>query len=190
MRVTVLMIVVVLATVVAMVIVVMMVMVMPGTRQQPRGGQIDREAESGDRDRLAKMYGHRVDEAGDSLIADEQGDHGQNDRRGEPGEVAELPGPESKPAIAGVPARIAVRQCRQEQGAGMGRHVQPIGYQGDGAEEDAAHHFQRHHGAAQPDHGPGLPLRVGMPFTEKDMAVLLLKQDGFRFSHDALPQRR
>ena len=137
-----------------------------------------------------KMYGHRMDEAADSFISDEQCDHCQNDRRGEAGEVAELASAESKPAIAHVPARIAISQRRQEQGAGMGRHVQAIGDQRDGPEKNPTHHFQRHHDAAEPDYSPGLPLRTRMPFTEKDMAMLLLKEKGLPLGHCALPHRK
>jgi hypothetical protein len=54
---------------------------------------------------------------------------------------AELASAECKAAIAHVPARIAIRQRRQEQGAGMGLHLQPIGDQRDGAEKNATHHF-------------------------------------------------
>src|SRR5215469_11839561 len=130
------------------------------------------------------MYGHRMDEAVDSFIADEERDHRQNDRRGEPGEVAELASAEGKATVAGMPARIAIRQSRQQQSAGVGRHMQSIGNQREGAEKDAADHLQHHHPAAKPDHGPGLPLRTRMSFTKKDVAVTLLKESELRLDHD------
>src|SRR5579883_521271 len=56
---------------VAIVVAVVVVMVMPAPGQQPRGGQVHSEAERGNRNRLAKTYGHRMDETGDRFVADQ-----------------------------------------------------------------------------------------------------------------------
>jgi hypothetical protein len=61
--------------------------------------------------------------------------------------------------------------------------MKSVGNQGEGAKNDAADDFQHHHGAAEADHGPGLTLGTRVPFTEEDMTVPFLKEDGPRLGH-------
>ena len=138
--------------------------------QQPGAGDVHGKAQAGDRDRLGEVDRHRREQAADRLIADQQRDHRQDDRAGEAGEVAELAGAEGEARIVGVPARVAVGQRRQQQGAGMGAHVQPVGDQGDRAEQQAADDLGDHHGAAEPDHRPGAALALLMALAEEDVA--------------------
>jgi len=153
------------------------VMLMTCARQQPSGCQIDGEPESGNRDGFAEMDGYGMNEPVDGLIADQRSDHRQDDCRGETRQVAELTGAESKSTVARVPTRIAIRERRQEQGAGMGGHVQSIGDQRERPEGDATHDLEGHGEPAEPDHGPGPALRPYMPLAEKGVAVPFLKED-------------
>ena len=161
------------------------VMLMTCARQEPGGCQIDGEPESGNRDGFAEMDGYGMNETVDGLIADQRGDHRQDDCRGETRQVAELTGAESKSTVARVPARIAIRERRQEQGAGMGGHVQSIGDQRERPEGDATHDLEGHGEPAEPDHGPGPALRPDMSLAEKGVAVPLLKEDGLWGRHEA-----
>jgi hypothetical protein len=49
--------------------------------------------------------------------------------------------------------------------------VQPIGDEGDRAEQHPADDLPNHHEAAEPDHQPGAPLVVVMALAEEKMRV-------------------
>ena len=132
---------------------------------------LTRKSEGGDRDRLAKMDRHGRDEAVHRLVADQERDHRQDDRAGETGQIAQLAGAEGEAGIVRMPAGEAVGQRGQQQRAGMGAHVQPVGDQRDRAEQPAADDLGRHHGAAQPDHRPGPALALLVGLAEEDMAM-------------------
>ena len=119
--------------------------VVSAARQKPCGGDVDDQPENRDRDRLGEADRHRGEQTYDRLVADQDGDHGQDDRAGEPGKVAQLSRPESVSVVVRVLARIGVGESRQQQGASMRRHVQHVRDQGDGPEGEAADHLERHH---------------------------------------------
>src|ERR1700761_1275486 len=100
-----------------MVMAPMMMLVVPAPGEQPSTRDVHREAEAGDGDRLADADRHRVDEARDGLVADQERDHREHDRAAEAGEVTQLAGAESKARIMGVDAGEAVGERRQQQGA-------------------------------------------------------------------------
>ena len=146
-------------------------MVMPAAAQQPYAGDVHGQAEHCDGDGLGELDRNGGEQARHRLVADQQRDHRQHDRAGEPGEVAELASPEREAGIVRVLAGVAVGQGRQQQGAGMGAHVHPVRDQCDGAEQQAAHDLQHHHGAAERDDPPGPALRLLVPVAEEDVAV-------------------
>ena len=57
----------------------------------------------------------------------------------------------------------------------MRAHVQPVGDQGDRAEQSAADNLGDHHRGAEPDHGPRFALALFMPFAEEHVAVKSLR---------------
>ncbi len=70
--------------VVTMIVIVVMrmavaVAVLRATGQQPGAGDIDRKAEGGNRDRLVEADLHRLEQARDGFIADQEGNHREND---------------------------------------------------------------------------------------------------------------
>ena len=85
--------------------------------------------------------------------------------------VAQLAGAEAEARIVAVPARVAVGQRREQQGAGVGGHVHTVGDQRDRAEQQAADDLRDHHGAAQHDHRPTSPLVGFVRGAEEDVAV-------------------
>ena len=145
-------------------------MMMLAAAQQPGAGDIHREAEAGDRDRLGEVDRHRREQAGDGLVADQQRDHRQDDRAGEAGEIAELAGAEGEARIVRRAARIGIGERREQQRAGMRAHVQAVGDEGDRAEQQAADDLGDHHGAAEPDHRPGLAFALFVPLAEEHVA--------------------
>ena len=128
---------VVMAVIVVVVMIAMIMMVIVAMRmimafmtmtaaEQPYAGDIHRKTKTGDRNRFGEIDGNRREEPRDRFIGDEERDHGQNDRAGETGEVADLASPESEAAVLGVAARIAIGQGREQKSARMRAHMQPI----------------------------------------------------------------
>ena len=73
---------------------VTMTMTRRSATQEPGAGDIDRETDEGDGNRLGKVDRHRREQPAHRLIADQERDHRQNDGAGEAGEIAELSGAE------------------------------------------------------------------------------------------------
>ncbi len=155
---------------VAMPVAVAMI-VMTAAAQQPGAGNVDGKAKAGDGDSLGEMDGHGRIEARDGFIADQHGDHGQDDGAGEAGEIAELAGAEGEARVGGMPARIGVGKCGKQQRAGMRAHMQPVGDERDRTEQEAADDLGHHHGRAEPDHRPGLALALAVLLAQEHMAV-------------------
>ena len=88
-----------------------------------------------------------------------------------PARSPSLPVPKVKLRIVGVLAGIGVGERREQQRAGMRAHVQAVGDQRDRAEQQAADDLGDHHGAAEPDHRPGLALAFLVPLAEEHVAV-------------------
>jgi len=151
--------------------VMMMLVPMMPAAQQPHAGHVHCQAQARDRDRLAERDRHGRQQPLHRFIADQQRNHRQHDRAGEPRQIAELARAEGEPRIAHMPLGIAIRQRRQQQRAGMGGHVQPIGHQRDRAEQPAATDLGHHHRHAQGDHRPGSPLGMLMAGRKKDVVV-------------------
>jgi hypothetical protein len=145
--------------------------IMTAAAEQEHAGDIDDQSEHGDRDRLVEADRHRCKQARDRLVTDEDRDHRQHDGAGEAGEVAELAGAEGEARVVGMAPRIAVGERREQERAGMGRHVQAVGDQRDRAEQQAADDLGDHHDGAQHDHRPGAALVLVMAFAEEDVAV-------------------
>src|SRR5258708_15390779 len=87
--------------------------VVTATAEQEGAGDVDGQADAGDRDGLGKVDRHRHENPADGFIADQQGDHGEDDGAGEAREIAELAGPECETTVMGMPARVAIGECRQ-----------------------------------------------------------------------------
>src|SRR3954452_8823664 len=82
--------------------------------QQPGADHIDHQTKHGNRDRLVEADRHRLEQARDRLIADQERDHCENDGAGVAREIAKFAGAEAKASIIGIFAGIGVRQCRQQ----------------------------------------------------------------------------
>ena len=70
-----------------------------------------------------------------------------------------------------VLAGVAVGERRQQQGARVRGHVQPVRHKSDRAEQKAAADLQRHHRAAKPDDRPTPPLGAVVAFAQIHVAV-------------------
>lgn len=160
---------------------------MIATAQQPGAGDIHGEPQTGDWNGFGEMDRHRRKDAGYRFIADQDCDHRQDDRAGETCQVAELAGSEAEPLVIGVLAGIGVGQCREQQRAGMGTHVQPISDQRDRAEDEAADDLGDHHCTAQPDDDPGLALTLLMGSAEEDMRVAVRRRRVIGHGRSSLP---
>ena len=133
---------------VAMVMVSVGVMVVIAARENPGGCDVYEQAQARDRDDLLEPDRNGAEKSGDRLVADEDGDHRQDDGRGETCEVAELAGAEGEPGVLRMPPGIAVGDGGQQHRPGMGAHVQTVCDQRDGAEQPAPDNLQNHHGTA------------------------------------------
>jgi hypothetical protein len=161
--------------------VAMMVMVSTAAQQQ-HAGDIDQQPEHGDRDRLVEADRNRRDETRDRFVPDEQRDHGEHDRAGIAGEVAELAGAEGETRVVRVPAGVAIGERGEQERAGMGGHVQPVRDQRDRAEQNSADDLADHHQAAEPDHQPSPPLVLLVAFAQEGVGVAGRKC--LRHAHD------
>ena len=139
--------------------------------QQPNAGDVHHQAQAGNRDRLAEADRHGGKQPRHSLEADQQRDRGQHDGAGEAGKVAQFAGAEAEPAVMGVFAGEAIGERRQQQGAGMGAHMQPVRDKGDGAEQQAAGGFGQHHAAAQGDDPPGAAFGLLVASRQENVRV-------------------
>ncbi len=177
--------------VVVPVIVACVVMVMRRAAQQPRARQVYQQPRTGDRDGLRIVDRDRREQALDRRPADQQCDHGQHDRTGIAGEIAELAGAEGEARILRMSSRVGVGECGQQQRAGMRAHVQPVGDQRDRAEHQPAADFRQHHDRAQQDHGPGPALVLAMHVAKEHVPVrrLLDRRHGTAHRRLRLPLR-
>ena len=144
---------------------------MVAAAQQPCARYVHGQASAGDRDRLEELDRDRREDAGHGFVADQQCDHREDDRAGEAGEVAELARAEGEIGIVGVLAGVGVGERREQKRARVRAHMQPVGDERDGAEQQAADDFRDHHGAAEPDHRPCLALAVFVSLAKKHMPV-------------------
>ena len=168
---------------VTMAVAMTMAVIMP-TGQQPGARDVDRKPNDSDRDGLTEVDRKRVQEAIDGLIADQDGDHREHDSAAVACQIAELARAESETTVIGITAGKRVGQSSQKQGAGMRRHMQSIGDQGERAEHGAADDFDNHHGAAKDDNRPGPAFGALMIGAQKDMIVRRELKQGTGFRHE------
>jgi len=67
----------------------------------------------------------------------------------EAGEIAQLSGSEGEAGVVGVATRIGIGQRGEQQGAGVGAHVQAVGDQRNRSEKQAADNLRDHHHATE-----------------------------------------
>ena len=101
-------------------------MVVATTCQEPRGRDIDHQTQRCNRNRFAELDRYGLNEPDHGLVADQNGDQGEDDGGGESGEIAQLAGPETEARIMSVASRVAVGECGQQERACVRRHVQAI----------------------------------------------------------------
>jgi hypothetical protein len=158
-------------------------MVMLAAAEQPRAGDVHGKAEAGDRDRLGEADRHRRENARDRLVADQERDHREDDGAGEPGKVAKFAGAERKTPIVGMPAGIAVGECREQQRPRMRAHMQPVRHQRDRPEQPAADNLGDHHRAAERNHRPCLALALFVSDAEKAVPMQERRCGAFAAAH-------
>ena len=156
----------------ASLMIVVMVM-MSAAAQQPRTRNVHRQPEAGNRNRFSEMNRYGLNQPRNRLVADQQGNHRQNNRTREPGQVAQFSGAKSEPLVHRVLSGITVGERRKQQRAGVCAHVQPIGDERNGAKQQAADDLGDHHQSAQNNDCPGPTLTALVIGTEKDVAVPL-----------------
>ena len=144
---------------------------MVAAAEEPCARYVHGQAEASDRDRLAEVDRDRREDAAHGFIADQQCDHREDDRAGEAGEVAELARSEGEIRIVRVLTGVSIGERREQERAGVRAHMQPVGDERDGAEQQAADDFRDHHGAAEPDDRPCLALAFFVSLAEKHMSV-------------------
>ncbi|PRX16415.1 hypothetical protein B0G75_1662 [Paraburkholderia sp. BL18I3N2] len=83
----------------------------------------------------------------------------------------------------GVFARVAVRKGCNEHRAGMRRHMQTVGDKRQRTEHTAADDLNKHHSAAQCDHGPRLALVLFVTNTQKDVVMSCAECGVFEINH-------
>jgi len=149
----------------------MPVMMLVVIAQQDGAEEINAKPEYRDRNGLVERNRHRIDQAIDAFVADQERDHGQHDGAGEGRQVAELAGPEGQAPVCRIAPRVGVGQRRDEKRAGMRRHMQPISHQRHRAKPQAASNLGHHHRGADRDDGPRFPFVSRVRRAEKNMRV-------------------
>ena len=106
-----------------------MVMVVGGVRvpvlmlvavlEQPGAGQVDDEADDGDRQRLVVVDRARRDQPLGRLKEHQRGDADQKNGAGVAAEHFDFPGPESEASVVGKTPRSTISQCRQAEREGV-----------------------------------------------------------------------
>ena len=139
--------------------------------EQPGAGNVDGKPKGCDRDGLSKLDRHRIEQATDGLVTNQQRDHRQDDGAGKSGEIAEFSRAECKSRVAGVSARVGIGEGCEQQCARMRAHMKPIGDQRDRSEQPAADNLGNHHDSAEPDHRPGPALALVMVLAEEHVAM-------------------
>ena len=154
---------------------VIVTVAMTAATEQQHARDVHRQSEHRDGYGLVEVDADRPDQPRHRLVADEYGDHGQHHSAGEPRQIAELAGAEAEALVLGVRSRIAVSQSREQQRAGMRRHVQTVGDQRDRTEDPSAHDLRNHHHGAERDHHPGAAFVALVARAEKDVRVIALE---------------
>src|ERR1700737_1146806 len=98
---------------------VSMVMTVSPSTEQEDAGDIDRQCQERNRNSLIETDRNRPYEARYRLITDEERNHGQHNRAGKSRQIAQLAGPKAESLIARMTAGVAIRQGREQKGAGM-----------------------------------------------------------------------
>src|SRR5437016_2598035 len=97
-------------TVMAMVVVLVII------TQNPSTGNVDQKSKRRDSDGLFIGYGHRMDQMLHALIANRQGDHGQNNGAHEAAQIAQFAGPKGKALIMYMFGGVNIGQRRNGKG--------------------------------------------------------------------------
>ena len=140
--------------------------------QEPGAGEIDQQADRGERGRLGEIDRHRRKQPPHRLVADQHRDQRQQQRAGKGRQFSHFAGAEGKARIARVPAREAIGERGDAQRAGMGRHVPAVGDHRHGAEQRAADDLRHHHDGGQRHHEPDAPLVPVVPGAEEQVGML------------------
>src|SRR5689334_7142891 len=112
---------------VGMAVILMIVPMIVSVSQQQRTDDVDDQAGNRDERRGAELNLCWLQEAHDRLNANAQGDHAEDQRRGEPAQVSYLSGTETVARAAGMALCVSVSGRRDAQCARMGCHVKTIG---------------------------------------------------------------
>jgi hypothetical protein len=123
---------------------------------------------------------NRRQKAPDGLVADKKRNESQHDGAAEPGEITQLAGAEAEARVARVLAGEGVGPCGNQHRNRVGRHVQAVRDQREGAEGDPTADLQHHHRGAQPDDRPRATLVARMARAEEDVRVLVFQPYGVR----------
>ena len=148
-----------------------MAVMMLASAQNPCARDIHRQTQAGNRDGLGKVDRHRVEDAAHDFVADQNGDHCQDDRTGKSRQIAELAGSEREARIIGILAGVSVGERGQQQRTRMGAHVQAIRHKGDRAEQQTADNLDDHHGPAEPNDRPSLTFASFVSRTQEDVRM-------------------
>ena len=161
---------------VSVTMVMMIVTVVMVSGQQPGAGEVHGEPDHRNHRRFAELDRYGVHQAPEALVADEQGDEGEDDCAGERRELTDLAGPEREAGIVGVLAGEAISERRNGERCGMGRHVPAVGHQRHGPEDRPCDDLGDHHRRGQAYHEPGAPLMSVVVLPEEDVLVLPIVQ--------------
>ena len=122
--------------------------------QPPRADQIHRESDHGDDNGFGVVNGLRPQQAFHRLPDHERRDAQQEQRAGVAAEHLDLPGAECVAAIARVPARERIRECRETERQRVRAHVPAVREHRHGVEPPAAGDLDDHHDGREPHRAP------------------------------------
>jgi hypothetical protein len=159
------------------------VLVLMFVLEQPRAGEVDDQADHGDRQRFGEVDLGRAQEPRDGFEEHPQGDDGEREGARVAGERVDLAGAEGEGAVARAGAGEPVGERGHAEGAGVRRHVPAVGGEGERAGQLAHHELEHHHDHGQPDDGAGARLAsVGVRYA----AVIESEVGGGFVGHGAL----
>jgi len=158
-------------------VLIMAVMMVPMiVAKEPGACQVHAQPKDSDCDCFIIGNGDRMNEAVNTLVADENRDHAKHDGACEAREVAELSRPEGETVIVDMTPRVRVGEGRYRERCRVGGHVPAIRHESQRAKRRSANDLANHHDGSKADNGPNA-LRILVVTSAQEHMIVLERLD-------------